>query len=103
MKREEAEAAMAAIAPDRGMDIGSGVKVYPVHDKDGAFVGIIEEHIGKDGAPCSGYCHFRHAANPDTVSSWVVESFEPLTLSPSVLCRTCGHHGFIRQGKWIEA
>lgn len=33
---------------------------------------------------------------------WKVESWEPLTLSPSILCRLCGDHGFIKQGKWIR-
>lgn len=35
---------------------------------------------------------------------WTVESWEPLTLSPSVDCRCpdgqC--HGYIREGKWVE-
>jgi hypothetical protein len=34
---------------------------------------------------------------------WQVESWEPLTLSPSLLCRTCGRHGFIKQGRWVPA
>lgn len=34
---------------------------------------------------------------------WQVEAWEPMTLSPSLLCNTCGRHGFIRQGKWVEA
>jgi hypothetical protein len=34
---------------------------------------------------------------------WKVESFEPLTLSPSLLCTVCGDHGFIRDGKWVPA
>lgn len=35
--------------------------------------------------------------------SWQVESEEPLTLSPSILCRGCGDHGHIRDGKWVKA
>ena len=34
---------------------------------------------------------------------WKVESWEPLTLSPSILRRECGCHGFIRNGKWVVA
>jgi hypothetical protein len=34
---------------------------------------------------------------------WTVESWSPLTLSPSILCRLCGDHGFIRAGKWVPA
>lgn len=33
---------------------------------------------------------------------WQVESWEPLTLSPSLLC-ACGDHGFIRAGRWVPA
>ena len=35
--------------------------------------------------------------------AWQVESWEPLTLSPSILCRKTGDHGFIREGKWVQA
>lgn len=37
---------------------------------------------------------------------WTVESWEPLTLSPSVYMPKpygCGDHGFIRNGKWQRA
>jgi hypothetical protein len=34
---------------------------------------------------------------------WQVESWEPLTLAPSLLCRACGSHGFIREGRWLPA
>ena len=33
---------------------------------------------------------------------WTLENKDPLTLSPSILCG-CGHHGFIREGKWVQA
>lgn len=34
---------------------------------------------------------------------WTVESWDPLTLSPSVLCKLCGDHGFVRGGRWVAA
>ncbi|MGZ6376665.1 MAG: hypothetical protein ACXWPI_18345 [Ktedonobacterales bacterium] len=34
---------------------------------------------------------------------WTLESWEPLTISPSVLCLQCGDHGFIRNGRWVSA
>lgn len=34
---------------------------------------------------------------------WTLVSWEPLTIAPSVLCVTCGDHGFIRDGKWVPA
>jgi hypothetical protein len=35
--------------------------------------------------------------------SWTVVQDEPLTLSPSLLCTACGHHGFIQDGRWVPA
>lgn len=34
---------------------------------------------------------------------WQVESWEPLTLSPSIHRLECGCHGHIRENKWIPA
>ncbi|MBN9376609.1 MAG: hypothetical protein J0I40_14730 [Cellulomonas sp.] len=34
---------------------------------------------------------------------WRVESTDPLTVSPSILCGSCGTHGFWRDGRWISA
>lgn len=66
----------------------------------GAFVG----HSKPDGSPCEGMIYFdtpiarEHFIGP----YWQVESWEPLTLSPSLLCH-CGDHGFIKAGKWVTA
>lgn len=88
---------------DGGTDIGHGVTIFATVDADDHVVGIIEEHDSPTGR-CSGYVKFRgRGPNPDGAPSWVVESEELLTLSPSLLCRTCGHHGFIREGKWVPA
>jgi hypothetical protein len=34
---------------------------------------------------------------------WTVQSWDPLTVSPSLLQPGCGDHGFIRGGKWQRA
>lgn len=35
---------------------------------------------------------------------WTVESYDPLTISPSIQCRKHPeHHGFIKEGKWIPS
>lgn len=34
---------------------------------------------------------------------WHVESWDPLTISPSIHRLECGCHGFIREGKWVSA
>jgi hypothetical protein len=33
---------------------------------------------------------------------WDVQAWEPLTISPSLLC-SCGDHGYIREGRWVRA
>ena len=40
---------------------------------------------------------------PGEQHAWTVESEDPLTLSPSILRTECGCHGFIRQGRWVDA
>lgn len=34
---------------------------------------------------------------------WRVREWVPLTLDGSLLCRACGRHGFIRDGRWVVA
>lgn len=54
---------------------------------------------------CEGYVTFDGEAqrrlDPDR-PRWKVESWEPLTLSPSIQS-PCGFHGFVRQGRWVPA
>lgn len=75
---------------------------YPDVAKWGASV----DHLrADDGRPCSGFITF-HGPVQDELSErpkWTVESWDPLTLSPSILCVLCGDHGFIRNGKWETA
>ena len=59
----------------------------------------------KDSSYCLGSVAFDipEAAEHDHKGAvWQVQSLEPLTISPSVLC-DCGDHGFIREGAWIGA
>jgi hypothetical protein len=69
--------------------------------------GMSFNHARPDnGARCGGYVTFDSEVARTAfagTSKWTVESWEPMTLSPSILCRSCGRHGFIRQGKWVEA
>lgn len=39
----------------------------------------------------------------NSIATWRVEQAEPFTISPSILCRACGDHGFIREGRWVRA
>lgn len=68
--------------------------------------GLIIIHPSKSnpaGPPCVGGITFdgevqRRLNMPDR-ALWQVESWEPLTISPSLLC-FCGDHGWIRNGRW---
>lgn len=35
--------------------------------------------------------------------AWTVVQRDPLTLSPSLLCQPANVHGYIRDGRWIDA
>jgi hypothetical protein len=67
--------------------------------------GAIVSHLKPDGSMCEGSITFdTELTRAAGVSNpmWQVESWEPLTISPSLLCH-CGDHGFIREGKWVRA
>jgi hypothetical protein len=69
-----------------------------------ARVSAIVTHKTPDGGECEGIITFDTpvARAQFTGPFWTVESWEPLTLSPSLACH-CGDHGFIRQGRWVTA
>lgn len=58
----------------------------------------------RPGQPCAGFVTFasdtQRKIEPDRANVWQVESWDPLTISPSVQC-SCGDHGFIREGRWL--
>jgi hypothetical protein len=87
------------------VDIGHGVKILACHhpieagpDLAGELAGFDYWHPCGSQAEAAGYVP---VAGPG--DKWTVESVDPLTLSPSLLCRACGHHGFIRGGRWVPA
>jgi len=41
-----------------------------------------------------------HNRRANARAYWTVESWEPLTIVPSVGC-TCGDHGYVRNSKWV--
>jgi len=79
-------------------DLGHGVSAE-LRYVGGVLDGVAYWH------PCKGVTN-----RPDYVSvkpawsdGWDVVSVEPLTLVQSLLCRICGHHGHLREGRWIPA
>jgi len=68
--------------------------------------GLVVDHLKPDGTPCAGGCitfdtEVARQLYPGR-ARWTLESLEPLTVSPSLLC-SCGDHGFIRGGRWVPA
>jgi hypothetical protein len=83
------------------VDLGGGYR-YSFTERDGVRTGLIMEHPRPDnGETCNGAIDFEPHGTPS--HSWKVESWDPLTLSPSLLCRLCGRHGFLRENKWVDA
>lgn len=98
------------------LDLGHGVTLEFFSAGDADRVGAHVEHPSPktESGRCAGAIFFdtpdarRVLAEPRNF--WQVQSWEPLTISPSVLCRgrntdgsECGFHGFIRDGKWVPA
>ena len=92
-----------AWAPDRSIQNNAErFADVPDCEKFGAAV----PHRKTDGELCEGFVTLngdvQQRVHPK-VPKWTVGSWEPLTLSPSLLCRACGDHGFVRDGKWWRA
>lgn len=89
-------------SPDR--ELNPQYKDLPDIERAGA---IIDHPRPDNGEPCSGGVNFEpppaHRAVWGERTYWQVQSLEPLTISPSVLCKTCGDHGYIRSGRWVPA
>lgn len=68
--------------------------------------GLTIYHTNPSGQDCAGFVtldgEVQRLVEPNRPNRWTVESWDPLTLSPSVLC-SCGDHGFIREGRWVRA
>lgn len=83
--------------PDR--DLNPQVSHLPDVERWGA---ILRHPHSVTGSDCEGMLTFHGPVQQELEPNrpkWTVESWEPLTLSPSVLCG-CGDHGFVRNGIW---
>lgn len=83
-------------------DIGHGVTIWFVSTK-GVISGIGFEHRCAGARPSQSWIPFKGRPHGCDLIGWTVETEDPLTLSPSILCPECGHHGFIRAGRWVPA
>lgn len=82
--------------PEDAIELGHGTYYTKVYQGD-QWVAIHEWHQ-ENGVWGAGFIPF--AGRMEASTPWEVVSEEPLTLNPSVACRTCSHHGFIRGGRW---
>jgi hypothetical protein len=89
-------------------DLGGGYS-FTWLTEDGQVIGLIEHHPKPEGGPglyCGGYISWVPGGTRSAKHQLVAGSpgdEEHLTISPSLLCRTCGNHGFIRDGKRVTA
>jgi hypothetical protein len=85
-------------------DIGHGVSIlFYVQGDEPAPAGLLERHLCLTDDEHAGLVPFNPVPDHPEWPTWTVESWTPLTISPSVLCRTCGRHGWIREGAWVSA
>lgn len=91
--------------PDDAIEIGSGHKIV-LKQFEGETAGLDHWHERQDGTWCRGWIDFAGSkwvqGFNGLVTGWQVVSAEPLTLTPSILCRVCGVHGFITNGRWVR-
>jgi hypothetical protein len=97
--------------PADAIDLGHDTFYTKKIDDDSKWVGLYEWHkCDKREYYNAGCIRFvlpdaesGYVRSSDYGIAWDVISLEPLTLSPSLACGTCGHHGWIRDGKWVPA
>ena len=95
------DAPLPVCTQDPIVDAGLGVR-FEVRRMDGRIAGVAIWHPRPDGqGECNiyGWVSFK----PDWDDGWDLVSESPLTISPSILCRGCGHHGYVRDGRWEPA
>jgi hypothetical protein len=92
--------------PEDAENIGHDEWQVRLYDDAGNWIGIDHYHPNSRGGWCGGCALFdlpevRERYHPS--NTWHVESRDPLTLSPSLLCQACGRHGYVRGGVWVPA
>jgi len=77
----------------------AGMQVPP----NAVFIGLQKNHKRADGRWCGGWVGFVNVEGHPDGSKHTLVSADPLTVAPSLLCRRCEHHGWIREGRWVPA
>lgn len=88
-------------------DIGDGVGISWIVDAaTDVVLGLIERHdcaFGRAGGQVPVVSAFQPDADHWTVEAGDLGTVAGLTLTPSIRCAMCGHHGFIVDGRWQPA
>lgn len=85
------------------LDLGQDVRVMLTY-RHGKPVGLTNSHATEEFGECGGSVTFDvPEAEGIAGPRWTLHSLDPLHVEPSVLCRRCGHHGWIRNGQWESA
>jgi hypothetical protein len=90
----------AVPATDPPLDLGHGHLFAPVLDHNEQLIGWLHSHPdarSENGVLCQSFCAVRAL---DGIDVHEIVSVEPLTLIPSLKCRTCGSHGHVTNGRW---
>ncbi len=107
---------MTPAIPEGNVDLGNGFsyRVFPwAPDRDipsnatlyADIADIAEAGIGVYyGDRQWGFCNFDTSAVRAVFGGhvWQVIQREPLTITPSILCRSTGLHGYITGGRWVD-
>ena len=89
--------------PDLWLNDDNAIVFHYWKDQAEPYGGLWLHRSPKTGECCTGGFAWRVpdvSAFPNDQATWSLVSFEPLTLSPSLLCLDCGAHGFIENGGW---
>lgn len=81
------------------LELGHGHTFEVMLGKDEELIGWLHTHPDARGRTelCQSFCAVKQI---DSHPVHQVVCAEPLTLTPSLLCRTCGAHGHVTNGKW---
>ena len=88
------------IEPDRWLDADHAIQFRTLK---GATEPTGALFIHRDKRSPGHWCIGGFVWDSPTEPNWQLVSMEPLHVEPSILCHSCGDHGFIRDGKWIPA